>query len=318
MQRKPAGNENASPRIEDRFANGYDFLLINHEIDGELFADVLGCVTAKKQNDKVIVVLVTYGGSANVAYRVGRFLQTMYEEVVVFIPSLCKSAGTLLVAAAHCVIIIGFGELGPLDVQLSKRDEIWGRRSGLTTRSALEDLKNYSFELFEHFMFSIIGNSRGSVSFRLAADIAAKATSQMMSSIYEQINPEALGQDFMDLSVAEKYCERLNKKSSNLKPGAIHRLVYDYPSHDFVIDFEEAKEIFHNVELPTETILTLLKQSEIIMRPKMGVQGIVKMLELRPKPLENKENVVPQRKDDENAADSEVVRGDAGRTEAPT
>ena len=76
--------------------------------------------------------------------------------------------------------------------------------------------------------------------------------------IYAQINPEVLGQDFMDLTVAEKYCERLNKSSRNLKPGAIHRLVYEYPTHDFVIDFEEASELFESVEQPTVTLISLL------------------------------------------------------------
>jgi hypothetical protein len=75
--RKRAGNGNETPQIEDRFATGYDFLLINHDIDGDLFTDVLQCVTEKKKNDKVVLLLVTYGGSANVAYRVGRLLPTV-------------------------------------------------------------------------------------------------------------------------------------------------------------------------------------------------------------------------------------------------
>ncbi len=308
--------ESAHPQIEDRYATGYDFLLINHDIDSNLFGNVFECVTTKRQNDKVVVLVVTFGGLANVAYRVGRFLQTMYEEVVVFIPSLCKSGGTLLVAAAHRVIIIGFGELGPLDVQLFRRDEIWGQRSGLTTRSALLDLKEHTFELFDHFIVSIIARSRGSVSFRLAAEIAAKATGQMMSTIYAQINPEALGQDFMDLRVAEKYCERLNKKSGNIMPEAIRRLVYDYPSHDFVIDFEEAKEIFHNVELPTPTILSLLNRPVSIIQPRTGIQGIVMMLDSISKPLETKENVVSQGEGDENASHDKGTRGNPGGAEA--
>ena len=47
---------------------------------------------------KAVLILVTYGGLANVAYRVARYLQTVYDEdVVAFIPVQCKSAGTLLV-----------------------------------------------------------------------------------------------------------------------------------------------------------------------------------------------------------------------------
>jgi hypothetical protein len=55
---------------------------------------VFECVTTQQKNAKVVVILVTYGGSANVAYRTGRFLQTLYDEVVVSSLRLCKSAGT--------------------------------------------------------------------------------------------------------------------------------------------------------------------------------------------------------------------------------
>ena len=42
-----------------------------------------------------------------------------------FIPRRCKSAGTLLLIGATSLIISDRGELGPLDVQLSKPDEIF-------------------------------------------------------------------------------------------------------------------------------------------------------------------------------------------------
>jgi hypothetical protein len=67
MQRKRAGNETAKS-IEDRFAKDHDFLVINHDIDDALYSEVLGCVTEHKKNPKVVVLLITYGGSANVAY----------------------------------------------------------------------------------------------------------------------------------------------------------------------------------------------------------------------------------------------------------
>jgi hypothetical protein len=67
-------------------------LLINHDVDDALFSDVLGCVTDNRKNDKVVVIIVTYGGHANVAFRMGRFLQTMYpKDIVAFVPSICKS-----------------------------------------------------------------------------------------------------------------------------------------------------------------------------------------------------------------------------------
>ena len=104
----------------DPYAAEHDFLLANGDIDDRLFGDIVKQVIEKRQNQKVVLCLVTYGGQANAAYRIGRFLQSFYGEVVALVPSLCKSAGTLVVTAAHKVVMSVTGEIGPLDVQLSQ------------------------------------------------------------------------------------------------------------------------------------------------------------------------------------------------------
>ena len=99
-----------------------------------------------------------------------------------------------------------------------------------------------------------------------------------MSKIYEQINPDSLGQDFRDLSVATKYSERLSKRSCNIKDDGIRRLVNEYPSHDFVIDVEEAKEIFNNVELPSGTLYKLMVQNlKDLIEPNDSKDSIIRM-----------------------------------------
>lgn len=248
---------------------GYDVLIVNGSIEEALFAKVLRCVGANKKSSKLVLALVTYGGQANSAYRIGRLLQGMYDEIVVFIPSYCKSAGTLVAVAGTKVVFSFVGEIGPLDVQLLERDEIGERKSGLTMRSALDDLRAHSFELFSDFMQEIKRRSGNNISFKLAAELAGDVTNGLMSSIYCQIHPDVLGKDFRDLSVATKYGERLDRKFANLRPGAIHRLVHDYPSHDFVIDYAEAEEIFKNAELASDELLELMgRKQAALMSPK--------------------------------------------------
>jgi hypothetical protein len=289
---KPDGNgaaEKQSPeiaKIDDAYSDGFDYLLINGDMSERMFAAVMKTVPPNRKNKKLLLILITYGGLANPTYRTARLLQSFYDEVHAFIPSYCKSAGTLLICSAHTLILSPFGEIGPLDVQLIQKDEIFGRRSGLTTRSALLDLKAHAFDLFEHFMFEIVGASQGAASFRLASDISARATSNLMSKIYEQINPDALGQDFRDLNVAAKYGERLNMKHHNLKNDGIKRLVYEYPSHDFVIDLEEAREIFDRAVLPTATLFKILtSRTGDMMLPKTGARVLVEMLTSEGQPL---------------------------------
>ena len=256
-------------KADDEF-DGYDVLIVNGIIEDKLFADVLKCVVENKKSDKVIVALVTYGGQANAAYRISRLLQGLYEDLIVFVPSFCKSAGTLIALSANKLIISPFGEIGPLDVQLLERDELGERKSGLTIRSALEDLKAHSYDLFQHFMLETKKRSQNLVSFKLAAEVASGITSGIMTNIYGQIHPDVLGKDFRDLSVATKYGERLNRKFCNVKKGGIERLVHDYPSHDFVIDYEEAGEIFERVDMPSGRMRELMqRRRNQLMVPKV-------------------------------------------------
>ncbi len=249
-------------------------------MEGDLFIRVIRAVSTSKKNKKLVLFLVSWGGVADAAYRTGRYLQSAYDSITVFIPSSCKSAGTLLAIAGNCIIMSPFGELGPLDVQLRKKDEIFGRRSGLITRAAISDLQEHTFDLFEYFMLKIINNSYGNVSLKVAADISAKVSGDIMSKIYEQIHPDSLGQDFRDLSVATKYCERLAKWSKNISDEGIKRLVHEYPSHDFVIDSEESKEIFEHVDLPTPTLLRLLRENiDCLMEPRDNVNVVVRLIE---------------------------------------
>lgn len=305
---------------QDKFASGYDFLLVNEDITHGTFPEVMGCVNRLKRNENVVLILVTYGGSANAAYRTARFLQTVYEDVVAFLPAECKSAGTLLVSAANAVFVSPFGEMGPLDVQLLKRDELAGRRSGLTTRSALEDLKSHSFDLFEHFMTEIISRSGTAVSFRAAADVAAGISSRMMAPIYEQINPEALGQDHRDLRIAVHYGERLNRKFKNLKKGALQRLVYDYPSHDFVIDLEETRELFERVDIATPALMKIVNARVMdVLIPKSGSDRLVTMLGYDGQPVPERERKTSNasQRNNSDASDSPAPKAGDGAG-APT
>lgn len=302
----------------DVFATGHDFLILNSPMEDEIFTTLLQCVSTRKTkaNKRLVLALVTYGGAADAAYRIGRYLQSVYEHITIFIPSSCKSAGTLLAIAGHSIVMSPFGELGPLDVQLRQKDEIFGRRSGLNTRSALEDLKTHAFDLFEHFMLGIIEHSSGNISFKVAADISARTSSEIVGKIYEQINPDSLGQDFRDLNVATKYCERLNKRSGNIKASGANRLVHEYPSHDFVIDAEEAKEIFNNVENPTRFLYEfMVKNINDLIRPKTSKNAVARMVEVED--LEDKDHdASKQPKPLDDAARSEARNGSGEGTAA--
>ncbi|MCC5981367.1 MAG: hypothetical protein JJU26_06565 [Oceanicaulis sp.] len=240
-----------------------DIFLYNAAIDDyglSCLVEAVTTVNPRTEYTNCILILVTNGGLANSAYRIARLMQQTYKKFYLFAPSYCKSAGTIIALGANEIIMDMFSELGPLDVQLLDKDEIGSRKSGMLHRSAFESLTQEAFDMFSHTMLSIKGASGGSISFRLAADIAASMTSSLLSPILAQINPDNVGSDFRDLSVATAYGERLAQKSGNPKQGAVDYLVRAYPSHDFIIDREEAEALFHRVSQPKLSLYELVGQ----------------------------------------------------------
>ena len=152
----------------------------------------------------------------------------------------------------------GAAELGPLDVQLVQRDEIGQIRSGLVVRTALGGLAEETWKVYERVMLRIKRGSRQAISFEVASRIAATIATGVMTPVYAQINPEALGNDLRDLNVATAYGDRLVEHGGNAKPNAVRRLVEEYPTHKFIIDKSEAKELFYNVSDPQNEVFTLI------------------------------------------------------------
>jgi len=81
---------------------------------------------------KVNLVLSTFGGDPDAGFRIARCLQHYFTDgITLFVPHYCKSAGTLIAIGASELVLSDRGELGPLDVQLVKSDEMFERSSGM-------------------------------------------------------------------------------------------------------------------------------------------------------------------------------------------
>lgn len=233
-------------------AHKADVILYSGEINDEGADNLIRISKDPKRADNVFLLLTTRGGSPDAAYRMARSLQRHYKKILLYIHGMCKSAGTLVAIGADELILSDFGEFGPLDAQLGKKDELFESHSGLNITQALTSLNTRIVDLFRESLIDLRSGSRGQLSTKLASEIASKLAIGAYESIYEQIDPVHLGSIERAIQIASDYGKRLARRD-NLKPNALDRLVSGYPSHSFVIDIEEAGELFKNVRVPNDT-----------------------------------------------------------------
>ncbi|EFU7715898.1 MULTISPECIES: SDH family Clp fold serine proteinase [Klebsiella] len=247
--------------------------------------DVTNLIKQRKKNHNlqknVLFCVATYGGDPSAGYRIGRALQHNYEHITVLVVGPCKSAGTLLAVAAHELIMGDMGELGPLDIQLKKNDEIGELSSGLVIATAIEQLRETAISTFRSYVLDI--KYRNQISTKMSADIAAKLTEAIISPMACQIDPIKLGEHQRAMNIALSYGDRLNGFAKNLKDSSLSRLIAGYPAHGFVIDRKEARELFNNVKSPTDYSADLYEiLGEMISTGEISVSGSPKIRDFTP------------------------------------
>lgn len=199
----------------------------------------------EKKNKKCALFLTTLGGSADDSFRLASCINNNYSEFMLIIPGLCKSAGTLISMAADVLFFGPKGELGPLDVQMSRRkggDEN-ETISGLDIFLALEVMSDKIVDTF--FKFNSQLRNRSRIALKSSMEIASEMVTKMYAPIMEQINPLDIGEMHRAMNIAQGYAQVMS--SSNFKKDKIGKLIGGYPCHSFVLDKKQAQEFFNKV-----------------------------------------------------------------------
>lgn len=233
-------------------AQDADVFFYNGDIDPRWEAEFVKLGKDHPRRTNVVLALCTRGGVPDAAYRMARFLQQNYKKFSLLVCGKCKSSGTLIAVGAHELIMTDGAELGPLDIQLGKKDELWENDSGLTVLSAITELESKAYDLFEGGFVKLKLRTEGRMTTRTATAIATELAIGMITPIVSQIDPMHVGEVSRAMKVAKEYGERLSKGGKNLEDDTLEKLINGYPSHGFVIDREEAKELFKNVRRPNE------------------------------------------------------------------
>jgi hypothetical protein len=226
-----------------------DYYFFNESISRDSAQAFTNLVNGQDNAKNGILFLITAGGDPDAAYLIARCMQRHYPEgFEVAVPFYCKSAGTLIAIGASAIALADGGELGPLDVQLQRDNELAGQMSSLVVKQSLDAVQARAFRTFEQTFLNIWAKSGGRLNSKMAADIAVDLTKGLYQPVMEQFDPVRIGEHDRSIDIAIQYGQRLNEKFGNLKEDSLEKLVYGYPSHGFVIDCTESSLLFHRVK----------------------------------------------------------------------
>lgn len=287
--------------VTDGVPENTDIILYNGPIDRNGYVKISKACRKAMPAKNVLLILATYGGDPDAAYRIARALRHTYNELTILIPRECKSAGTLLAIGASKLVVGDMGELGPLDVQLRKHDEMFESSSALDYYQALSGLQSFTKNAFRDYLLDI--KSSCGITAKTAAEFSSALTTGLFSQIYQQLDPIKLGEVQRAVQIAEKYGERLNAYDKPMSDDSLSKLIAGYPSHGFVIDRKEAKTLFNNVNSPNDHEVKIASLFIERFPPRSYsnvVLNITLMKELRQSPSDD----TPDHQEDENAKKS--------------
>lgn len=249
-----------------------------------------------KHYDALDVILQTPGGDIDAAFLYSKLLRKSAKELNIIVPLYSKSAGTLICLIADKILMTELSELGPLDTQMKEDQEGSSPEFGsaLNGFKALEQVQQHTIETLDIAAKLILQRSGMKIS--EAIHLANEFAGQTSGTLYSQLNPKKIGEYARALEIGERYgvilLTRYMKWSDDKARSVINRLVYDYPSHSFAIDFEELQ----NLGMPSEIVgdelnpllfslrdlllktkntfidLVLYQQEKIVKTPKKNIE----------------------------------------------
>lgn len=226
-----------------------DVFLYTGSIGSLVDNQLLNKCSKSNRRKNAILILCTNGGDPDAGYKISRSFQQKYENFTVLINGVCKSAGTLITVGANEIVMSDAAEIGPLDVQIGKKDEL-ETDSGLTVLSAIKALEDKTFELFETSFLRLKARSSGRITLKSAMEMANKLAIGTITPVMSQIDPMHVGEVSRAMNIGLEYGKRLDNKFKNCKFDTLSQLANAYPSHGFVIDRDEVKMLFNKVREP--------------------------------------------------------------------
>ena len=207
----------------------------------------LRLLLGEQRFDELDLVIHSGGGDIHVAYQVVELLRYHARCVYACVPFFAKSAATLLCLDMDKIYVDKNAQLGPLDAQIY--EEKGGGKgeftSALNPFKTLEQLQQFSLETLDMAVKMIA--TRSGMNLDECLKHANGFVQGTTNPLFTQLNPEKLGEYSRALTIGTEYGDRLlrrhNKWKKVKRSRVLEKLVHGYPSHGYIIDYHELKEM---------------------------------------------------------------------------
>lgn len=238
------------------------FVLISEMIDDDTYQEAyrwrkeLRAAGAEGQLD---VLVHSPGGMLNTCYQTARFLARHSNDWQALVPAYAASGATMICLGSGEIVMSDMAYLSPIDPQvISKRRERFfmaERQSPLEAFQAMKYLREFSLESLDAGMMFLLERE---VDPHLALETATRFAMQIVQPVLAKVEPYDLGSFARDSELAVSYCRRVSNPTDDRKKTQrdvkYRALVLSYPSHEFVIDRDEAEELGFKLCTPTNEL----------------------------------------------------------------
>jgi len=216
--------------------------------------------------DDLDLIVQSSGGDIHAAYLIMSVLRERMKgngELIACVPSRAQSAATLLCLGADKILLGELGALGPLDAQIRMGVTDAGTPnyiSALHLLKALSRLQEFSLESFTA-MARHLDAHQASHDDQIRYGI--KYSQAITRPLFEHIQSGEVGYWDQMLKTGEEYGRRLLERGDLVMKdieidrkdhikSIVHQLVFEYPSHELVIDRGVLEELRLRAELIPE------------------------------------------------------------------
>jgi hypothetical protein len=234
------------------FQQGTDF--INRQTLRNIQIQLDDMISTAPADTEIDVWVESPGGDAHAAYKLVLDLRQRCRHLQAVVPDYAKSAATLLILGVDKIFMTPAAELGPLDIQIEHPDREGLILSALDVADSLEYLGKTAIDM-------VISGGGGIVYYtKLRRTEVLQMTLHFMAQFLQptiaKLDPHLLHQAANQLRIAERYAINMLTKrklppiSADEAKALMDQLIRTYPSHEYVISRDEARDL----GLPVENI----------------------------------------------------------------